>query len=151
MPTFFRIVQAHRAATAVTGEGARRYGGRWNPPGQPAVYLAESRALAALEVLVHAPREAIPLEWRIFDVEIPDQWIQTPNDVPLPGDWRAYPSSSAARAFGGEWLQRRAYPAIKLPSAIIPQEFALLLNPLHPDVGNLEIPEPAPFHFDPRL
>ena len=44
---------------AMSGEGARRYGGRWNPPGLPAVYLAESRALAALEILVHAPREML--------------------------------------------------------------------------------------------
>ena len=59
MAMFYRIVQAHWAASAMTGEGARMFGGRWNPPGMPAVYLAESRALAALEIIVNAPREAI--------------------------------------------------------------------------------------------
>ena len=69
MAAFFRIVQAHWVASAMTGEGARITGGRWNPPGMSAVYLAESRALAALEILVHAPREAIPLDWRVIEVE----------------------------------------------------------------------------------
>ena len=58
------------------GEGARLYGGRWNPPGIAAVYLAESRALAALEILVHAPREALALEWRVIPVDVPDEWIE---------------------------------------------------------------------------
>jgi RES domain-containing protein len=56
---------------ALDGEGARKYGGRWNPPGVRAVYLADSRTLAALEIIVHAPREVLPLEWRLMSVEIP--------------------------------------------------------------------------------
>lgn len=49
----WRLVQADYAAHAFDGEGARLYGGRWNSPGQCAVYTAGSLALAALEVLVH--------------------------------------------------------------------------------------------------
>ena len=68
MPLFYRIVQEHWAAKALDGEGARLYGGRWNLPGVAAVYLAESCALAALEVLVHAPREALLLEWVVIEL-----------------------------------------------------------------------------------
>ncbi len=34
---------------AFSGEGARRYGGRWNRPGQKALYLADSHATAIAE------------------------------------------------------------------------------------------------------
>ena len=37
----------------LNGEGARRYGVRWNAPGRPAVYAAADAALAVLEVRVH--------------------------------------------------------------------------------------------------
>jgi RES domain-containing protein len=150
MATFFRIVQAQWAASAMTGEGARLFGGRWNPPGVPAVYLADSRALAALEIIVNAPREVSALAWRIFEIDVADASIETvkPND--LPHDWQALPSSPGARLHGGRCLQSGVL-AFKLPSAVIPEEFTLLLNPLHPDFGKLRVSEPKVFHFDPRV
>jgi RES domain-containing protein len=151
MASFFRIVQAHWAASAMTGEGARIAGGRWNPPGLPAVYLAESRALAALEILVHAPREAIRLEWRLIEVTVPDEWIESITPADLPKDWRALPSSPGARALGGCWLQQRDHAALRLPSVIIPEEHSLMLNPLHPDAGRIKVSAPREFRFDPRF
>ena len=124
MATFHRIVQTRWAATAMNGEGARLYGGRWNPPGLPAVYLAESRALAALEILVHAPREALLLEWSLISVEVPDELIEHAGDAVLPADWRNLPSSPGARRFGETWLRSNRSLAITLPSVILPEERA---------------------------
>jgi RES domain-containing protein len=150
MATFYRIVQAEWAASAMTGEGARRFGGRWNPPGIPAVYLADSRALAALEIIVNAPREVLPLAWRIFEVEVPEDLIETVKLGDLPDDWQALPSSPGARLYGGGRLRSGAL-AFKLPSAVIPAEFTLLVNPQHPDAGKLRISRPIEFRFDPRF
>ena len=50
------------------GEGARRFPGRWNAGGAPMVYLAESLALAALEILVHV--EDIEFMPRYVAIEI---------------------------------------------------------------------------------
>ena len=47
----FRIVTQRRVADAFSGEGARLFGGRWNPKGVRVVYAASSRALAMLEML----------------------------------------------------------------------------------------------------
>ena len=150
MATFYRIVQAEWAASAMTGEGARLFGGRWNPPGVPAVYLADSRALAALEIIVNAPMEVSALAWRIFEVEVPDHLIETVKPNALPDDWQALPSSPGARLHGARWLQAGAL-CFKLPSAVIPEEFTLLLNPQHPDAGKLRIAGPMEFRFDPRF
>ena len=127
------------------------FGGRWNPQGMPAVYLAESRALAALEILVHAPREAIHLDWRLIRVEIPDEWIEEANAAKLPSDWQALPSSPGAKRFGGDWLRERRAVALKLPSVVIPEESTILLDPLHPHAAALNISPPEFFCFDPRF
>ena len=151
MPLFYRIVQEHWAATAMDGDGARRYGGRWNTPGVAAVYMAESRALAALEILVHAPREALKLSWMVIELEIPDASIDKLPPSKLPKDWRLQPSSQQAQLFGTRWL--RDYPnlALLVPSVVIPEEHSLLLNPLHPYMRDLKPRKPKRFSFDPRL
>ena len=48
-----RLVSPQYVDNAFDGEGARRYGGRWNSKGTSIVYAASSLALAALEMLVH--------------------------------------------------------------------------------------------------
>jgi RES domain-containing protein len=49
----WRITKQKHVKSAFSGEGARLYGGRWNSQGVPVVYVAQSQALAVLEVLVH--------------------------------------------------------------------------------------------------
>jgi RES domain-containing protein len=151
MPSFFRIVQKSWAAGSFTGEGARRHGGRWNPAGVAAVYLAQTRALAALEILVHAPCELVRLEWVVIELEIPDSCIDRVPHGDLPENWRAQPSSQGARAFGRRWLQDAPNLSLLLPSVVIPEENSLLLNPSHPAVRDLKTGKPRPFNFDQRL
>ena len=151
MATYYRIVQAEWARSAMNGEGAWLHGGRWNPPGLHAVYLAESRALAALEIIVHAPREVWSLDWRIIEVEVPDELIQAVSIADLPAAWQALPSSLTARNFGAKWLRGRRALALKLPSVIIPEEHSLMLNPRHVDVVKLRVSKPRKFELDPRF
>ncbi len=151
MAEFHRIVQAQWADSAMTGDGARLWGGRWNPPGLPAVYLAESRALAALEILVHAPPEAIRLDWRCIALKVPDEWTEVANAADLPDDWRHLPSSPGARRFGEKWLREGGAVALRLPSVVVPEEQILLVNPAHPDFRKLAVSAARVFRFDPRF
>jgi len=151
MPLFYRIVQEHWAARALDGEGARLYGGRWNSPGVAAVYLAESRALAALEILVHAPREALRLSWIVIELEVPDSLIDTAPLSKLPAEWRLQPSSRQAQTFGTRWLRDYQNLSLLLPSVVIPEEKSLLLNPSDPAMRDLKPGPPRPFSFDARL
>jgi len=151
MAKFYRLVQQQWAASVRNGEGARLYGGRWNPVGLPAVYLAGSRALAALEVVVHAPRQVLRMEWSLFEVEIPDEWIESSAHLKLPADWQHRPDSLGAQALGGEWLKRGKGVALQLPSVIIPEEAVILVNPMHPDAPKLGWSDGRVFRFDERL
>ena len=49
----YRVVPARWSTEPFSGNGARLYGGRWNPKGYPAVYCAGSLALAILEIRVN--------------------------------------------------------------------------------------------------
>lgn len=136
----YRIVAPHWAASAFSGEGAAKYGGRWNPAGTRVVYLAGSRALAALEMLVHLPgplSRAKP--YVILEAHVPKAAIL---DAPQAQD---------PIATGVEWLASGRSLALKVPSHLVPEEPNYLVNPNHPEMRGLRIGAPVGFHFDPRL
>ncbi|WP_428490060.1 RES family NAD+ phosphorylase [Rhodopila sp.] len=83
-----------RAHADLSGEGARRFGGRWNSVGRPLVYLAEHPALAALEVRVHfdLPFELLPVDFVLMQVVVPD------------GPDRMFASGADSVEVGNTWL-----------------------------------------------
>lgn len=151
MTTAWRIVKSSRAADAFSGEGARLYGGRWNHRGTAIVYLAESLALAALELFVHLGSAHTRLSFSAFPLELPDDVIEVFDRAQLPPGWRQEPPSEATKDIGTGWAQRRSAAALKLPSAIVPVEHNYALNPAHPDFAQITIGDAAPFSFDPRM
>lgn len=151
MPVFYRIVGSHRASSAMDGEGARKMGGRWNPPGIPVAYLTASRALAALEILVHTGRAGVHLSWVVIEAEVPAKMIEVITLSELPAGWDDIASPSVSRRFGADWVQRGEHAAILLPSAIVPAERILMLNVRHPDFRKIVFSPPKPFLFDQRL
>ena len=70
MVSAWRIVKQKHKRSALSGEGARRFGGRWNSPGVSVVYLAQSQALAALEMLVHLDAAELLRSYVIIEVGI---------------------------------------------------------------------------------
>ena len=50
------------------GEGATIYGGRFNPPGVPAVYTSQHIALAVLEILVYIDKSEVPEDFVLMTV-----------------------------------------------------------------------------------
>lgn len=145
----FRIVRPAYAPTALSGEGAGLHGGRWNPPDWRCVYTAESRALAALEMLVHLTGKARALPDRILTIDLPDGLI-APATKP-PENWNTHPVGPPSQNHGLTWLQSNRFAAIKLPSTMIPQETHLLLNPLAPEFESIRIIENTEFRLDLQL
>jgi len=145
----WRICKAEHAATAFTGEGALLYSGRWHHAGTPVVYCSESRALAALEQLVHLHRNRLPPNFVCFGVEIPgDLAIREIRTRELPAEWRLQPGPPELRDLGTRWAERGETAVLRVPSAVVPEEHNFLLNPRHPDFSQLRIGDPEPFDFD---
>jgi RES domain-containing protein len=152
MVEVWRLVPGNRAVQAFDGEGARLYGGRWNSPGLPVVYTGGSRALAALEILVHLGPAQRTTTFLRFTVQIPPLLIDSlPPDV-SPEDYRQHAAiSPETQALGDHWLRHGQRPVLKVPSVIIPEEPNYLINPRHPDLSRIRIGSPEPFAFDLRL
>ncbi len=136
---------------AFSGEGARRYGGRWNSPGGSLVYASSHLSLAALETLAHADRRRFERDYVAFSVCVPHELVLELLAEDLPADWRARPSSAGARAIGDAWLAQGASVALSVPSVLIPQERNVLLASAHPRFSEIAIAAPQPFRFDERL
>jgi RES domain-containing protein len=150
MRTVWRITTARFAATAFSGEGARLYGGRWNPKGFELVYTAESRSLALLEMLVQdAPLRA---SYVLIPARLPDTVRVVYLDVAdLPADWRQPEQRDALQRIGRDWLGQGQSAVLAVPSAVVPAESSYLLNPRHPDFAQIVIGEPEALQTDRRL
>ena len=126
----------------LTGDGARLYGGRWNSPGRPVVYAASSAALALLEVRVHLdlPPELLPSDYVLVKIDLKGLSVETVDIMP-----------DDPRAFGDGWLRERRAAVLQVPSAIVPENPNLLLNPAHPMAAKADIVSTRRFEFDHRL
>lgn len=133
------------------GVGGLRAGARWHNRGRPIVYLAESPPGALIEILVHqeiASPAALPDRYRLLTVAMEDGLV--PLDAPsLPPDWRE--RTDVTRSVGDAWLATGRTALLRVPSAIMPDVYNVLLNPLHPDAGKLRITDTLDVPFDPRL
>ncbi len=147
----FRIVQPQWAATAMDGEGARLYGGRWNPVGIPVVYLAESRSLAALEMLAHLTPKSRRLRFSLIEVSFPKSCIEDLAPSALPENWQDDQAPDSLKLIGAEWVKSESSVVLRVPSAIVPAESNLLLNSRHTDFTKLRMSTPEDWQFDHRL
>lgn len=143
---------ARRAFRELDGEGARQVGGRWNSEGVPVVYTSVTLSLAALEYLVHVDPDEAPDDLIAMQIEVPDDAVIEEVRVDdLPRDWNRQPDHRACVELGDGWAVAGRALALRVPSAIVPEESNLLLNPGHPDAGRLRVARVRGFTFDPRL
>lgn len=148
---FWRICRSRYAAEAANGEGARRYGGRWNSRGVRVVYASTSLALAAVETFVNLEPNLRPPDLVLIDGDIPDAIETVSLDIKaLPARWYETRDESLHR-FGDEWIRYGGSAALLVPSAAIRGEWNVLLNPAHADFARIEFRDPEPFRFDARM
>ncbi len=150
MRTVWRITTARFAQTAFSGEGARRYGGRWNPKGHEVVYTAESQSLALLELMVQD--DPLRAHYVLIPAQLPDDLPQTRIEVDqLPPDWRTLGARDVLQALGRAWLEGAQTAVLNVPSTVVPAERNVLFNPRHPDFARVAIGAPQSLQTDTRL
>ncbi len=155
MPLVYRIQKKQFVDSVLTGEGARRNGGRWNPPGTPLLYTSTTPELALLETLVHldgTPMRDLPPFVRIT-IEMPDL-IEDLSTDELPAGWDALKYPETLPYFLLPKLIP-AYPALafSVPSVVLKNSPSrnILINPLHPQMSQVKVVEVLIHEFDARL
>lgn len=151
MVSAFRIVQPRWVAMAMDGEGARLYGGRWNPVGVAVVYLAESRSLAALEMLAHLTPQSRTLPFSLIEVRFPESCVEELAPSKLPRNWQDNQAPDSLKRIGADWVASGSSLVLRVPSAVVAGEFNYLLNPAHPDSAKIQLSEPVAWVFDRRI
>jgi RES domain-containing protein len=145
----WRIVKEKRQATAFTGEGAARTGGRWNSKGVPMIYASSTKSLATLESLVHL-NPPVAFKYVAFPLKFDDALVEILSANKLPADWQAEPPPPSTKAIGDAWAKAARSAVLAVPS-VITGETNYLLNPAHRGFKEINIGAREPFAFDPRL
>lgn len=144
---------ADYGADDLSGEGARRTGGRWNRPGTTMIYTSTSIALACLETVVHLAAGDLPLNRYLVSIEIPDDvWraaiiLEHKNHV----GWDAIPASITSLDTGNQWAMARISALLLVPSVIVPEENNILINPAHPEAARIQAKKLRRWTYDARL
>ena len=150
--TVFRLGKHVYRNQLFSGQGGLYASGRWTPRGQLVVYTSASISLAVLEYTVNYRRRGwvpatvlgratIPASVRVESVSIDK----------LPANWFAAVAPMQLQTIGDTWLKRNETAVLKVPSAIVTEEWNYLLNPAHPDFRKTRISPSEPFDFDQRI
>ena len=147
----YRISRPEYVATALLGNGAALAPWRWNSRGVRLAYTASSVSLAMLEILVHVNREDVPDGRRMLAYEIPDAALAELPPNRWPRGWDKLPYSDAVRRVGEGFVRDGLHLALRVPSAVARGEFNVLVNPAHPQFGQIRLLADDPLALDPRL
>lgn len=128
-------------------------GGRWNSKGVPVVYTSTTIALATLETMAHLgdinTRNAflvkITVPRSVWDRR---EYVEAQDFDPT---WIAEPPGSTSIDYGDEWLRSRSAPLLLVPSAIVPEEYNVLVNPVHPMSRKISSAVLRQYIYGPRL
>lgn len=152
MMVVYRIDQAARQDNALTGIGAELYGGRWNAIGDKAVYCAAHRSLALLEVLAHVRQQSLfPVERVMLSITVPVEDLDEIDASTLPSGWNDLTSYHLTTAVFAKHCLAKNKIGLKVPSAIVPEEFNVILNPLHMDFAGVQVMDTKLIKWDSRL
>ncbi|HLW31713.1 MAG TPA: RES family NAD+ phosphorylase [Aequorivita sp.] len=139
-------------AKGLSGKGAAKFGNRWNSKGVETFYTAESRALAMAEVLLHLSLGALPDDYMMIEIEIPDSIkIEILNSNSLGENWNSNPLDPQTQALGDAFIHLKKKCALKVPSAVVKGDFNYLLNPNHHEIDQIKIVSITEFPFDNRV
>jgi RES domain-containing protein len=138
-------------ATALTTSGAAN---RWNIAGQSVLYTGSSRSLSTLELVVHRAAIQPMKDYRVMVISVADeeQLIRHVRIRDLRPDWRAMAAYPSLQKIGSDWYANQETLLLKVPSAIIIQEYNYLINVKHPDfAGKVRLVRAEDYFWDARL
>ena len=134
----------------ISGNGAALYGSRWNSKGKRLLYTSQFISLSILESLVHLKIKEIPSTQYLLHIELPDDIeIAEISYKKIKINWRE--ETEYTQWLGNNFLQNNQSLIMKVPSAIVPQESNILLNPMHARFKKVKIVLSELLELDKRL
>ncbi|MFO1271983.1 MAG: RES family NAD+ phosphorylase [Rubrivivax sp.] len=128
-------------ADDLSGAGAAKSPGRWNDTGQPVVYAAPTIAMAVLETAAHIDDGGLPLNRYLVEITVPDAtWKarEVLDQSRLDATWAAIPAGRGSVKPGSDWIKGGTAALLVVPSVIVPEESAVVINASHPDAAGLK-------------
>jgi RES domain-containing protein len=148
----YRLTKLRHQNQIFSGLGGLYADGRWTLRGHPVIYTSASISLAVLEYTLNYRRHGWVPASVLGRAVIPDEVrIEVVSPTDLPRNWSAADSPPQLRAIGQRWLDAGAAAVLKVPSAVIVEEWNYVLNPQHPDFTKLILQKPKRFQVDRRL
>jgi RES domain-containing protein len=132
------------------GLGGLRGSARWHTAGRRIVYLAESPAGAVIEAFVHLELKAgqAPKPYTLLKVEADGDLTLATLDANALGQIL---DLDQTRELGDQWLARGEAALLRVPSAILPETFNVLLNPVHADAARVTVAGQHAYPWHPQL
>ena len=146
----FRLTK-EKYKNILSGKGAEIYGGRWNSKGISIIYTSESRALCTTEIAVHVPLGIIPKNYFLQTIKIPKDKILTIELNKLKSNWNNNPPTPSTKDVGDLFIKNNKFLILKVPSAVVQDEFNYLINPVHKEFKKIDIIKIEEFKFYKRL
>jgi RES domain-containing protein len=135
------------------GRGGLRASGRWHTRGREVVYCSEEPTGALLEALVHIEVESLaelPKSYQLLRIVLPGRVaVEEAALSSLPPDWKR--RTLLTRSIGDAWLAAGRTAALRVPSAVSPHAFNVLLNPALAVRNGIRVLSKSRFPFDTRL
>lgn len=144
----FRIALEKYAV--LTSSGAEN---RWNKTGEYVIYTGGSRSLSTLELVAHRAHISTSKIYKVMQIFFDDDPTLV-NEVKistLPTDWRSRSAYGILQNIGSDWYTKNLSLILKVPSAIIPQEFNYIINTKHPNFSKIKLIVTEDYVFDNRL
>ncbi len=134
----------------ISGSGAKINGSRWNSKGVAALYTSQFISLAVLEMLVNTNFKDYATLLDLMYINFPDGQSITNIDLKnLKSNWKD--DFEYTRYMGDEFFKQKESLILRVPSAVIQEEYNYLANPLHPDFPKIKIIKTKSFWPDERL
>lgn len=146
----FRIIKEVYASQLIASGSANR----WNKNDQFVIYTGSSRSLATLELVVHRNNIMPAFTYLVMIISVADEeeLVTTIHQKNLPGNWRSIIAYSQLQQIGSDWYKSKQSLILKVPSAIISQEFNYLINTKHPDfLEKVSLVRTESYFWDERL
>ena len=151
MMKVFRIENRKYQDSTLSGIGAELYGGRWNEVGEKVVYCAGHRSLAMLEVMAHVQhRSLFPVDRLMLTLEVPGS-IQTLDKSILHPRWMDITTYQWTSFIFNEFCLKPDKIGLLVPSVIVPEEYNVVLNPMHKSFNRVKVIEAKKMQWDDRL